>query len=87
MTRMIRKIEYREVEVELFGYAYNGRSYPTHDTVELVDVCVGGVSIYNLFEDSQVEYLRDKLLDEAVDSWQAAESEHADRMRDERRAA
>ena len=87
MTCLIRKVDYRGVELELFGYMYNGRSRPSHDTVELVDVTIGSTSIYDLFNDDQIEHLRDMLLEEAVDSWAGDASEYADRCREERRAA
>ena len=87
MTRLIRKITYRDVEIELFGYTYHGRSRPSHDTVELVDVTVGKTSIFGLFSSDQIDDLQQKLLDEAIGSWEYDAEQYVDRCREERRAA
>lgn len=87
MTKLTKTIDYDGVPIEIFGYGHYGRSCPTGDTVELVDVTVGKISIYNILSDDQVESLSEKLLEEAFDSWQYAQEEHADRIREERRMA
>lgn len=86
MTKLTKTMQYDGVPIEIFGYGYYGRSHPSNDTVELVDVTVNKVSIYNLLSDDQVESITEELLQEAVDSWQYEQEEHADRVREERRA-
>lgn len=86
MMKLTKTMQYDGVPIEIFGYGHYGRSRPTGDTVELVDVTVNKVSIYNLLSDDQVESLNEELLEEAFDSWLYAQEEHADRVREERRA-
>ena len=84
MTKLTKTMQYDGVPIEIFGYGHYGRSYPSNDTVELVDVTVKGVSVYNLLSDDQVESLNEELLQEAVESWQYDQEEYADRIREER---
>lgn len=84
MTKLTKTMQYDGVPIEIFGYGHYGRSYPSNDTVELVDVTVKGVSVYNLLSDDQVESITEELVQEAVDSWQYEQEEHADRIREER---
>lgn len=84
MTKLTKTMQYHGVPIEIFGYGYYGRSRPTGDTVELVDVTVKGVSVYNLLSEDQVASLNEELLEEAFDSWQYEQEEHADRIREER---
>lgn len=84
MKRLTKEVTFNDVELEIFGYGYYGRSAPTFDTVELVDVTVNKSSVYGLLSQDQIDTLHHKLLEEAVDCWQYDQSEHADRLREER---
>lgn len=77
----------RGVEVTLVGYYHNStRREPKADEVELIDVVIGDVSIEPLLSSDDWRVLENEFYEAANDMWRGDESEHADRLRDERRA-
>lgn len=76
----------RGVEVTLVGMDSNrSRREPRPDEVELQDVVIGEVSIEPLLSSEDWCVLEDELFEAANDMWRGDASEHADRLREERR--
>ena len=77
----------RGVEVTLVGRDSNRtRREPRPDEVELQDVVIGEVSIEPLLSSDDWRVLENELYEAANDMWRGDASEHADRLREERRA-
>lgn len=76
----------RGVEVTLVGSDSNrSRREPRPDEVELQDVVIGEVSIEPLLSSDDWRVLENELFEAANDMWRGDASEHADRLREERR--
>ena len=76
----------RGVEVTLVGMDSNrSRREPRPDEVELQDVVIGEVSIEPLLSSDDWRVLENELFEASNDMWRGDESEHADRLREERR--
>ncbi len=61
------------------------RREPRPDEVELQDVVIGEVSIEPLLSSDDWRVLENELFEAANDMWRGDASEHADRLREERR--
>ena len=76
----------RGVEVTLVGMDSNrSRREPRPDEVELQDVVIGEVSIEPLLSSDDWRVLENELFEAANDMLRGDASEHADRLREERR--
>ena len=76
----------RGVEVTLVGMDSNrSRREPRPDEVELQDVVIGEVSIEPLLSSDDWRVLENELFEASNDMWRGDASEHADRLREERR--
>ena len=76
----------RGVDVTLVGSDSNrSRREPRPDEVELQDVVIGDVSIEPLLSSDDWRVLEIELYEAAKDMWRGDASDHADRLREERR--